>query len=335
MSLEVIYVIRHAFRSGFTVDPVTGTYATTIYSPTKIPTDPPLTSYGVDQATEAALHLLKLDPPIDQVYSSPYYRCLQTIAPFVAKRNETSAGEKAATPVLSSDEHLATIRVERGLSEWFGLAPWEHPSPAPLSKLQELFPAIDPAYVSAVETPRNGESLSQLHDRVAAAIDAIVLQSDKEGKKAVVVCTHAAAVIALGRVLTGRMPDAIDEEDFAAYTCGLSIYRRRKAAHEVPAVSIDRHTSATVAATPRVQWMDGQGVRGGWVCEADSDCSFLRGGAERGWRFSGDESFSAIGSQTLAGSSAVLGVDLDAPNQNKDGRKHCKTIFQDRGLDTS
>lgn len=30
-------------------------------------------------------------------------------------------------------------------------------------------------------------------------------------------------------------------------------------------------------------WKRGVGVRGGWTCEVNSDCSFLSGGEERGW----------------------------------------------------
>jgi transcription factor C subunit 7 len=279
------------FRPPFTVDPATGIYTTTMRTPTGSPTDPPLTSYGVDQANALALHLLKLDPPIDQVYSSPYYRCLQTISPFVVKRNGTST---AAT------EDLATIRVEKGVGEWFGLAPWEHPTSAPLSTLHGFFPDIDTKYVSQVTPPKHGESLSQLHDRVAHAIDVIISRCDEEGSRAVVVCSHAAVVIALGRVLTGRMPLSVEEEDFGAHTCGLSAYRRRRGGVEQTSsvrthrdadeaisgtfVELDvDHPSGSGEGFPKVPWRDGLGVRGGWTCEANSDCSFLKGGPERGW----------------------------------------------------
>lgn len=226
------------------------------------------------------MRLLEAQPPIDHVYSSPYYRCLQTINPYVAAA-------------------AATVRVEHGLSEWHGLAPWEHPAPAPLSRLRELFPGrVDAGYeASGVAPSRHGESLSQLHDRAAAAMDALVARADREGARAVVLCTHAAVVIALGRVLTGRMPERVDEEDFAAYTCGLSVYRRRRRGRGgEPAVSsstggaenalpaAEEPGMASDAARPEVpQWKGGRGVRGGWTCEADSDTSFLSGGPERGW----------------------------------------------------
>lgn len=52
-----------------------------VKTPTGIPTDPPLTSKGVDQSKELAAYLCTIQPPIDRVYSSPFYRCLQTLKP--------------------------------------------------------------------------------------------------------------------------------------------------------------------------------------------------------------------------------------------------------------
>ncbi|ETS80622.1 hypothetical protein PFICI_08151 [Pestalotiopsis fici W106-1] len=295
------------FRSSFTVDPTTGVYTAGILSPTGIPTDPPLTSYGKEQANELADYLLNIDPPVDRIVSSPYYRCLQTIEPFVVKRNETRAvSTKDAQGAIGSADDLAKIEVESGIGEWFGHAPWEHPAPAPLGQLRKLFPDIDDSYRSLVTPPRNGETLAQLHDRVATAVDRIVTQCDREGKKAVVLCTHAAVVIALGRVLTGNMPDNVEVEDFAAYTCGLSKYRRR--------TGVTRSESLDQSALTEIpEWRGGIGISGGWTCEADSDCSFLNGGPERGWRFAGDESFSAVEGHSLAGSGAGLGVDVEGP----------------------
>lgn len=61
-------------------------------SPTGIPSDPPLAGYGVQQAKQLAEHVVKLDPPVDRVYSSPFYRCLETLAPTVEKLEERGLG---------------------------------------------------------------------------------------------------------------------------------------------------------------------------------------------------------------------------------------------------
>lgn len=71
-------------------------------SPTGIPTDPPLTAKGVQQSKELAEHLAAIDPPIDRIYSSPFYRCLQTLKPFSDK-------------VLSEGKAGGKIRVDRGI----------------------------------------------------------------------------------------------------------------------------------------------------------------------------------------------------------------------------
>lgn len=260
----------------------------------------------MEQANELAAHLLKLDPPIEQVYSSPYYRCMQTIQPFVRDlRSQPSGNVSVDTP--------PKVRADLGLSEWFGLAHFEHPSPASLNELQNHFPEIDASYASTLAPSRRGESLPQLHDRVAKAIDTIIRRSDEEGHKAVIICTHAAVVIALGRVLTGRV-----EEDYGAFTCGLSKYKRQgvrtsitssddktgthatalaaRGEKQIPEARSEAHSEIGTAAGGVDPCSHGSrrpgqgssrrgntGLYGGWICELDSDCSFLSCGEERGW----------------------------------------------------
>ena len=273
-----------------------------------------MTAHGVDQAKELGAHLLTVNPPVERVYSSPYYRCLQTVDPFIqeiasAKPAETASG-------------VYRIRGETGLSEWYGSAPFEHPTSAGPERLKELFPAFDGDYAPKVVPSRMGESIDQLHDRVATTLDAIIRQCDREGVRAVLLCTHAAVVIALGRVLTGNMPDNVETEDFRAFTCGLTVYQRRSPGGEFlgqkeckkvamgvsPAHAVETQTATVhrrdagnwsspsfgkpadrisangdLTSGQSVSWRHGQGVGGGWNCAVNSDCSFLRGGEERGW----------------------------------------------------
>lgn len=76
------------FRVNWTLNPATGEYYTNVPSPTKIPSDPPLASYGVEQAKQLAEKVVTLDPPVAAVYSSPFYRCLETLKPTLAKLGE-------------------------------------------------------------------------------------------------------------------------------------------------------------------------------------------------------------------------------------------------------
>ncbi|KAL2273244.1 hypothetical protein FJTKL_04851 [Diaporthe vaccinii] len=332
MSLEVIYVTRHGFRSNWLVD-ASGNYSSYLKSPTGIATDPALTSHGVEQAHELAAHLMSLDPPVERVYSSPYYRCLQTVEPFV--------GLWARSARTDGANNKPAILGEAGLSEWYGSASFDHPTSASSDRLAELFPAFNRSYAPAVLPSRKGESIAQLHDRVALTMDALIKQCDEAGVRAVLLCSHAATVIALGRVLTGNMPENVEAEDFQAFTCGLSVFRRRpdatcNNAGEAAATSAPRTLGNVRAPTSQataspnsyskdlvdlssaeVDWKDGRGVGGGWLCEVNSDCSFLSGGEERGWRFSGDESFANAGQNSAQQDAGVeLGVVVEGRSRD-------------------
>ena len=97
----------------------------------------------------------------------------------------------------------------------------------------------------------HGETIDMLHDRLAYTLHQIIRQGDRDpnGPRAILLCSHAAAIIALGRVLTGDMPDDFATDDFQCYTAGLSTFKRRNI--------VD--------------------------CLKNSDCSFLSRGEERGW----------------------------------------------------
>ncbi|KAF2750475.1 phosphoglycerate mutase family protein [Sporormia fimetaria CBS 119925] len=249
--LETIYVVRHAFRSSFSVNPQTGVYTASPLPPTGIPTDAPLTAYGVEQSEELAKHLLSINPPIDRIYSSPFYRCLQTVKP-------------TASRLFAEGKGGGKIRIEHGLGEFYGKAHFKHPTPPDLAMLNGHFQDLDAEYVSGHVPHVNGEMIAELHERVKNAIMHIIetLDQDPEGPKTVLICTHAAIMICLGRVLTGKMPEDPDEDDFQCYTASLSTFKRK--------------SPATVAS---------------WECTGNAETHFLKNGGERGWHFNGEESF--------------------------------------------
>jgi transcription factor C subunit 7 len=94
---------------------------------------------------------------------------------------------------------------------------------------------------------------------VEKALDTIItaLDNDPTQPKVLLICTHAATMIAIGRVLTGNLPDDLDEDDFQCYTASLSRFER-KGTEEKKAI-------------------------GGWDCVLNSETGYLSGGAERGW----------------------------------------------------
>ena len=295
MTLEVIYLTRHGvsphlyspympndcplfiriilipllqFRSNWAVDAKTGEYTTSIPSPTRIPSDPALAGHGVEQSHQLAAHLKTLDPPIQRFYSSPFYRCIQTILPSVVAISDTT-----------SDPETKKIRAENGFGEWYGLARFDHPSPADSSLLKTLFSSFDEDYKAAIKPSINGEGIDDLHNRVAYALHRVIEQCDKEGVKAIAICTHGATLIAVGRALVGRMPENISEQDFNPFTCGLTIFVRKSTETEIDV----KEWEGPETEIPVVKWREGRGVGGGWEMTVDGDCSFLAEGEERGW----------------------------------------------------
>jgi len=259
------------FRSNWTVNNVTGVYTAHIPSPTGIPSDPALSGYGVLQSKELAEKLITLDPPIDRYYSSPFYRCIQTLYPTLDK-----------LCLLHPAEPEPKIWAENGVGEWYGKARWDHPSPAEPELLKELFPRFNLDYEPKIIPSSNGETLAELHNRVAYALLKVIQDCDSAGIKAIIICTHAASLYAIGRALTGQMPEDVTEEDFRPFTCGLTKFVRRpiKAREKIQSVQDWRGEGSPI---PEVQWDDGNGIAGGWDCTVNGDCSHLSGGEERGW----------------------------------------------------
>lgn len=274
MPVKEIILLRHGHRIAWSLDPTTGKYTSNHPFPTKLPADPPLASHGVDQAEETGVHLSKELLTLAKedrlrIYSSLFYRCLQTLKPTVTRLQQQ-------VPDLK-------VRGERGFGEWFGRAWFEQPLPAEPSWLkQKFFPFLDDKYESKIVPERHGEHIMEIHHRIAKAFSSVVKDIDHEYEKlgrgnedvTLLICGHAAQIICSGRVLTGEIPEDLDEEDFMCYTCGISRFVRRKVDNEQDEMDWQR-----------------KGVVGGWDCTANSWCGHLRDGEERGWHFHGDESF--------------------------------------------
>lgn len=123
MPLDTIYLTRHGVnplplsheaetdtiqhRLNWTIDLRTGVYKSQFPTPTGSPVDPSLTSHGVRQSLELAAHLSSREfaPKPWRIYSSPFYRCLQTIQPSV---EALQAGPK-------DDGVELNVRLENGL----------------------------------------------------------------------------------------------------------------------------------------------------------------------------------------------------------------------------
>lgn len=77
MVVKEVWVVRHGFREDWVNnDPPL---------PTNLRNDPPLSQLGREQAQELA-HYLKTKN-INRIYSSPFYRVLETVYPLVQETN--------------------------------------------------------------------------------------------------------------------------------------------------------------------------------------------------------------------------------------------------------
>ncbi|KAB8069104.1 phosphoglycerate mutase family protein [Aspergillus leporis] len=316
MPLDTIYLTRHGHRLNWTIDFKTGEYKSQFPTPTGNPADPTLTSHGVRQSHELAEHLVtpEFSPKPFRIYSSPFYRCLQTIQPSVEALKERQRNTPSSIAIGIDREADFDVRIENGVGEWFGPTSFfEHPSPASPSTLKAHFPTLlasDPKakYNPHVIPSSRGETIAQLHDRLATTLSGIITDVDAEiealeasqppserTSKAILICSHAAPLIAIGRALTGNMPDDSEEEDFNVFTAGLSTFVRRGKTPSIDGSAEQRElapgTRVVRPGTKVPDWQGGKGVGGGWDCAANGDCSFLSGGAERGWHFNGEESF--------------------------------------------
>ncbi|KAH7931019.1 phosphoglycerate mutase-like protein [Leucogyrophana mollusca] len=182
--IETIYIARHGFRLNWV--------NTNWKSVTGLPRDPPLAAYGETQAKELAGYFLSLPERKrpTAIFSSPYYRCLQTSKP-------------------TSQALDVPIYVEHGLSEWYSpVAPNTglHPRPSPAAELKAYFQEIDPEWSSLWYPSRKGENVEEIHQRIAAFLNLLVPEVEKRfGDKHthILLVSHAATVIALTRELLG------------------------------------------------------------------------------------------------------------------------------------
>jgi len=170
--------------------------------------------------------------------------------------------------------------------------------------MRNHFPTLIPDSPETRYTPllvpsSRGETIAQLHDRLATALEGVIadvdaeisaleadLPSEQRSRKSILICSHAAPLIAMGRALTGLMPEDSSVEDFYVFTAGLSTFRRRgtgETRSQGSAQSILAEGTKLVRAESVPDWKRGRGVGGGWDCVSNGDCSFLSSGAERGW----------------------------------------------------
>ncbi|KAK9449537.1 histidine phosphatase superfamily [Limtongia smithiae] len=176
-----------------------------------------------------------MQPKIDRVYSSPFYRCLQTINGL-------------------ADSLDLEIYGENGFGEWYGRTRDSHPRAAPPTILKSFFRRVKDDYEPITVPSIQGETLDELHQRAETVLQKMIDICNAEAReiKTVLICAHAATVIALGRALVG---DA--SFDVRTGTCSIGLYESRGTDNKV----------------------------GMWECKLNGFTEHLQDGEERHWSF--------------------------------------------------
>ncbi|KAH9982390.1 histidine phosphatase superfamily [Lactifluus volemus] len=243
MTLETVYILRHGFRLNWVT--------TRWKSETGLPRDPRCRV----QAKEVADYFQSL--PEDQrptaIFSSPYYRCLQT-----AKPTAVALG--------------LPIYVEHGIAEWYypvepgtGL----HPRPSSASALKAYFSEIDDSWSSVWYPTRKGEDLNALLDRLTGFVSVFVPEIHRRftgaaAHKRILFVGHAATVIGLTQAWVGDR-----NLSFRAACCSLTVLDRKAVVARAPS-----RESAVVG-----------GAGGDWTPRILGGGDHLKDGLLRDWGF--------------------------------------------------
>ena len=177
-----IWLVRHAHRLDF-IQPEW-------FETAPLPYDPPLSALGWQQSLELVAKLQ--NSHIQQIFTSPYLRTIQTAYPIAR-----SLG--------------LSIQVEEGLREW--LHPeWSSslPETLPIEILARRGIPIDLGYQSQI-LPVYFESIDQLLARAATAIYTIVGSS----QDSVLIVAHKHLLLGMVAALTGQA-GMVHQSEFAA-----------------------------------------------------------------------------------------------------------------------
>ncbi|WVQ82531.1 hypothetical protein IAT38_004660 [Cryptococcus sp. DSM 104549] len=314
--LEYIYICRHGFRSNWVDSSIKS-------GPTGMNRDPPLAVHGVEQAHELATFLSTPSlthphPTPELVFSSPFYRCIQTALP-------TAQALGLANPGAGQG-----VRLEHGVAEWYspvypntGL----HPRPGPPQSLAPLFPegSVNLDYQSTVFPSRKGESLQDLHDRAELFVDAWVsrVEAEHPGVKCVVIFAHAASLIALGRALTGDR-----KLDVTAGCASTALYQRKPPSSVPSSLTNPLHESRSTSSLAAADSLLTLSSSGDQATDAPTPAAATSASAPCGtaqWNilYSGRVDYLSQGlERDWSFASVVLADDGEVINDNGDGEGH-------------
>lgn len=183
-------------------------------TPTGIDSDPALAPHGEEQAQELANFIFSINPQPDLIFSSPFYRCVQTALPI--------------SKLLDID-----IVLENGIGEWFKRDRPTKPKPADFDALSKFFASnLKNHWEPTVYPSSEGETDTEIFQRCLEFWEHFIPKFEKQfpDSETILFVTHAATKIALGMSLLkfNSVYESIDGEDgkLRAGTCSLSKYIR-------------------------------------------------------------------------------------------------------------
>ncbi|CUS20486.1 LAQU0S01e07690g1_1 [Lachancea quebecensis] len=192
MAIKTIYIARHGYRSNWLPK---GPYPP---PPTGVNSDVPLAEHGVKQAKELAHYIMSIENQPEMIFSSPFYRCLQTSEPI-------------------ADLLDLPINMERGIGEWYKPDRDVIPEPASFEVLNNFFPGkLSPDWESTVIPSSKGETEQDIFNRCKEFWPkfAAKLEATFPNVETILLVSHAATKIALGMNLLGfdNCRDPIDSD---------------------------------------------------------------------------------------------------------------------------
>lgn len=180
--------------------------------PTGVNSDVPLAEHGVKQAKELAHYIMSIENQPELIFSSPFFRCLQTSEPI-------------------SDLLELPIYLERGIGEWYKPDRDVIPEPASFDILNNFFPGkLNRNWTSSVIPSNKGETEQDIFERCRTFWPIFIKNVEETfpNVETILIVTHAATKIALGMNLLGfdNCRDPIDDEGsiIRSGSCSLDKY---------------------------------------------------------------------------------------------------------------
>lgn len=316
MAIKTIYIARHGYRANWILG------AAVPPPPTGIDGDVQLAKHGIRQAHELGRYLLAVDEQPELIFSSPFFRCLETSEPI---------SEFLEVPVY----------IERGLGEWYRPDRPVIPVPADNETLGKFFhDKVRMDWVSCQLPSEKGETEEELYKRCHEVLDKFIrkVEEDFPNVETIMLITHGATKIALGLNLLGRpnvrctMADG-SKEYIRCGSCSLDKFQVQSQGYDKDGITtkITDENDDELVTTPPLQRK--------WLCTMNGNTEFLSRGEEMNWGFhlnveagSDADIKSRINTNTTDKETLYVSIDIPSGSYKERFQLNSKSQAQFSGL---